>query len=97
MFRLQKMGGERDYLRGIVHLLVEINQGANHDRGLFLPNRSSVQKNTSPRLFGSRRSAHARVVLAHRLLLTPSARLKGVTPKALLEGILESTMAPGNI
>ncbi len=36
-------------------------------------------------------------VLAHRLLLTPSARLKGVTPKALLEGILESTMVPGNI
>jgi MoxR-like ATPase len=36
-------------------------------------------------------------VLAHRLLLTPSARLNGVTPKALLEGILESTMVPGNV
>ncbi|MGB7539065.1 MAG: MoxR family ATPase [Anaerolineales bacterium] len=36
-------------------------------------------------------------VLAHRLLLTPSARLKGVTPKALLDGILENTMAPGNV
>jgi MoxR-like ATPase len=36
-------------------------------------------------------------VLAHRLLLTPSARLKGVTPKALLDGILESTMVPGNV
>ncbi len=36
-------------------------------------------------------------VLAHRLLLTPSARLKGVTPKALLEGILENTMVPGNV
>jgi MoxR-like ATPase len=36
-------------------------------------------------------------VLTHRLLLTPSARLKGVTPKALLEGILESTMVPGNV
>jgi MoxR-like ATPase len=41
--------------------------------------------------------AVAQPVLAHRLLLTPSARLKGVTPKALLEGILESTMVPGNI
>jgi MoxR-like ATPase len=36
-------------------------------------------------------------VVAHRLLLTPSARLKGVTPKALLETILESTMVPGNV
>jgi MoxR-like ATPase len=36
-------------------------------------------------------------ILAHRLLLTPSARLKGVTPKALLEGILENTMVPGNV
>jgi len=36
-------------------------------------------------------------VLAHRLLLTPSARLKGVTPKVLLEEILDRTMVPGNI
>ncbi len=36
-------------------------------------------------------------VLAHRLLLSPSARLKGVTPKALVEGILQNTMVPGNI
>jgi MoxR-like ATPase len=36
-------------------------------------------------------------VLAHRLLLSPSARLKGATPKALIEGILENTMVPGNI
>jgi MoxR-like ATPase len=36
-------------------------------------------------------------VLAHRLLLSPSARLKGVTPKALIEDILQDTMVPGNI
>jgi len=36
-------------------------------------------------------------VLAHRLLLSPSARLKGVTPKALIEGILQNTMVPGNL
>jgi MoxR-like ATPase len=36
-------------------------------------------------------------VLAHRLLLTPSARLKGVTPKVLLEEILDRTMVPGNV
>jgi MoxR-like ATPase len=36
-------------------------------------------------------------VLVHRLLLSPAARLKGVTPKALLDGILESTMVPGEV
>jgi len=36
-------------------------------------------------------------VLAHRLLLSPSARLKGVTPKLLIEQILQNTMVPGNI
>ncbi|MGB7537457.1 MAG: hypothetical protein WBM17_02850 [Anaerolineales bacterium] len=36
-------------------------------------------------------------VLGHRLPLTLSARRKGVTPKALPEGILESTMVPGNL
>jgi MoxR-like ATPase len=36
-------------------------------------------------------------VLAHRLLLSPSARLKGVTPKTLIEEILQNTMVPGNI
>ena len=36
-------------------------------------------------------------VLAHRLLLSPSARLKGVTAKTLIEDILENTMVPGNI
>jgi len=36
-------------------------------------------------------------VLAHRLLLSPSARLKGVTPRALIEDILQNTMVPGNI
>jgi MoxR-like ATPase len=33
-------------------------------------------------------------VLAHRLLLSPSARLKGVTPKSLIEGILEAARVP---
>ncbi|MBN1440866.1 MAG: MoxR family ATPase [Anaerolineales bacterium] len=41
--------------------------------------------------------AVAAPVLAHRLLLSPSARLKGVTPKSLIEGIIENTMVPGNI
>jgi MoxR-like ATPase len=41
--------------------------------------------------------AIAGAVLAHRLLLSPSARLKGVTPKALIEDILQNTMVPGNI
>jgi MoxR-like ATPase len=36
-------------------------------------------------------------VLAHRLLLSPSARLKGVTAKTLIEDILANTMVPGNI
>jgi MoxR-like ATPase len=36
-------------------------------------------------------------VLAHRLLLSPSARLKGVTPTALIEDILQNTRVPGNI
>jgi hypothetical protein len=38
--------------------------------------------------------AIAILVLAHRLLLSPSARLKGVTPKTLTEGILENTTMP---
>jgi MoxR-like ATPase len=33
-------------------------------------------------------------VLAHRLLLSPSARLKGVTPKSLIEGIIDTTKVP---
>jgi MoxR-like ATPase len=36
-------------------------------------------------------------VLAHRLLLSPSARLKGVTAKALIEGVIQNTIVPGNI
>jgi MoxR-like ATPase len=36
-------------------------------------------------------------VLAHRLLLSPAARLKGVTPKTLIEEILRNTMVPGNV
>jgi MoxR-like ATPase len=41
--------------------------------------------------------AIALAVLTHRLLLSPSARLKGVTPKALIEDILQNTMVPGNV
>jgi MoxR-like ATPase len=36
-------------------------------------------------------------VLAHRLLLSPSARLKGVTPKSLIEEIVNDTPVPGNL
>jgi MoxR-like ATPase len=36
-------------------------------------------------------------VLAHRLLLSPAARLKGVTPQTLIEEILQNTMVPGTI
>jgi len=36
-------------------------------------------------------------VLAHRLLLSPSARLKGITPKSLIEQIVNDTPVPGNL
>jgi MoxR-like ATPase len=36
-------------------------------------------------------------VLAHRLLLSPSARLKGIVPKTLIEDIVNDTPVPGNL
>jgi MoxR-like ATPase len=36
-------------------------------------------------------------VLAHRLLLSPSARLKGITPKSLIDQIVNDTPVPGNL
>jgi MoxR-like ATPase len=36
-------------------------------------------------------------VLAHRLLLSPSARLKGIAPKTLIEDIVNDTPVPGNL
>jgi MoxR-like ATPase len=36
-------------------------------------------------------------VLAHRLLLSPSARLKGIAPKTLIEEIVNDTPVPGNL
>ena len=35
------------------------------------------------------------VVLAHRLLLEPAARLKGVTPSAVIQEILNAVPVPG--
>lgn len=36
-------------------------------------------------------------VLAHRLLLSPSAQLKGITPKSLIDQIVNDTPVPGNL
>jgi MoxR-like ATPase len=36
-------------------------------------------------------------VLTHRLLLSPSARLKGIAPKTLIEDIVNDTPVPGNL
>jgi MoxR-like ATPase len=36
-------------------------------------------------------------VLAHRLLLSPSARLKGIAPKTLIEELVNDTPVPGNL
>jgi MoxR-like ATPase len=94
--------GVRQYIVDLVsrtRTLPDVNLGASPRGSLGLARTAQARAVLSGRDYVTPDDVKAIAipVLAHRLLLSPSARLKGVTPKALIEGILENTMVPGNI